>query len=155
MSEFPSALLAFALGSAGTYLTTQWKVRAELEGEYDKSLRDARVRVYQELWARLQPLAKYARPGPVTYQTIHQMATDLRTWYFEKGGLYFSEKARDAYFTLQEALAEVLNNRPVTMVMQTELEDVTFETLQQRGSALRTAMAADVGTRRTPLLAVD
>lgn len=155
MSELLSAFLAFALGSLGTYLATQWKVRAELEGEYDKSLRDARIKVYQELWASLQPLAKYARPGPVSYQTIHQMATELRTWYFEKGGLYFSDRARDAYFKLQDALAEVLNNRPATMVIQTELEDVTFEALRQRGSALRTAMAADVGTRRTPLLAVD
>jgi hypothetical protein len=155
MSELVSGLVAFSLGSIGTYLATQWKVRAELEGEYDQSLRDARIRVYQELWASLQPLAQYARPGPVTYQAIHQLTTDLRAWYFEKGGLYFSDKARDAYFALQEALAGVQSKRPATMAIQTELEDATVERLRQQGSALRTAMAADVGTRRAPLLALD
>jgi hypothetical protein len=155
MSELVSALLAFSLGSLGTYLTTQWKVRAELEGEYDQSLRDARIRVYQKLWASLQPLAKYARPGPVTHQAIHQLSAELRTWYFEKGGLYFSDKARDAYFTLQHALAEVQSHRPATVAIQTELDDATFEKLRQQGSALRSAMAADVGTRRTALLALD
>jgi hypothetical protein len=155
MSELVTTLVGLAVGSLGTYFGIQWKVRAELAGDYDKSLRDARVKVYQELWSSLQPLAKYARPGPVTYQTIAQMAGELRGWYFEKGGLYFSERARDAYFLLQEALAEALKNRPVTTTPQTELESLAFETLRQRGSALRTAMAADVGTRRTPMMAVD
>jgi hypothetical protein len=155
MNELTSALVAFGLGSAGTYLATQWKVRAELEGMYDQSLRDARIKVYQKLWRNLQPLAKYARPEPVTYQTLQQLSEDLRAWYFERGGLYFSGPARDAYFALQEALAQVHRDRDATVMPQSELDDATFETLRQRGSALRTAMAGDVGTRRSPLLGLD
>lgn len=155
MNELTSELVALALGSAGTYVAIQWKLRAELEGKYDQSLRSARIKVYQTLWVSLQPLAKYARPGPVTYQAVARLSEELRVWYFEIGGLYFSGPARDAYFTLQDGLAEVQREGLAKGARESELDDDTFERLRQLGSALRTAMAADVGTRRGPLLGED
>ena len=87
-----------------TYFGTVLKMRKDLEAKYDISLRDQRITVYAELWKCLQPLAKYSRPEPVTYEKVENLSKDLRKWYFEVGGLFLSETTRDRYFDLQEAI---------------------------------------------------
>lgn len=149
------ALVTLVFGSVATYLGTRWKIRSELEAEYDRSLRDDRIAVYQELWKELQPLAKYVRPGPVTYETIHDLSINLRQWYFERGGLYLSEGTRDQYFALQDTCQEVLSNPKWKAEQGAELDEETFEALRGKGSALRTSMARDVGTRKGAILEVD
>lgn len=144
-------IFTFALGVFGSYLGLHWKVRKDLESEYDKTLRDARLRVYQTLWQSLEPMAKYAREERVTFQTLRDLSGELRSWYFGEGGLYLSESTRDAYFALQDALDPY-----VTRENQSgSLDDVAFERLRKLGSQVRTAMAADVGTRNEPLLKTD
>ena len=152
MNDFLLAILPLTIGAVLSYFGTRWKITQDLEAEYDRDLRTARIQVYQELWKSLQPLAKYARPGPVTCNTVNEISVDLRTWYFEQGGLYLSETARDTYFALQDGLQDVVSNPRWREHPEQPLDDDTFELLRKRGSALRTSMAADVGTRKRPIV---
>jgi hypothetical protein len=131
---------------AVTYAATSVKVRRELESSYDLSLREARLGAYQSLWRLLQPLAKYARPEPVTYRLLGRMLNELRAWYFETGGLYLTEPSREAYFHLMDRLRDLTTrvDGPATR----ELPFETFEFLRELGSSLRTSMVEDVQTRR-------
>ncbi len=149
MDDLAKALLSFALGAVGSYLGLLWKVRKDLEAAYDKDLRERRLIAYKTLWAHLEPLAKYSRPGPVNGATLSQLSVQLRHWYFADGGIYLSDDTRDAYFRLQQALLEYSteprNDRP-------DPSESEFEVIRQSGSYLRTWMARDVGTRRRPMV---
>lgn len=129
------------LGGLGTYVTTVLKIRQELGAQYDSDLRRDRIIAYKELWKCLEPLARYAPPGHFTYAGAQKLAAALRSWYFENGGLFLSEQARDACFDLQKTL---------TTLGETSAETVqgpTLEELRSAGSVLRTKLSEDVGTR--------
>ena len=140
-TEIVVAAAGLAAGVAGT----AYKSRKALEQDYDIDLRKSRIDVYRTLWKALQPLARYATPnerlGP---DDVRRLGVALRRWYFEGGGLFLSKTARNAYFDLQEALAQ-------TAGKEIDPESVR-PLLRQRGSALRSAMAADVATRVAPRL---
>jgi hypothetical protein len=150
-------LLTFALGLVSAYLAAQWKARRDLEADYDRDLRGARIAAYRELWKLLEPLARYAPPGAVTTATARALASALRHWYFHDGGLFLSGASRDAYFALQQALEAALATSPgVAPAAGETTPDRSVAdpaALQRAGSALRTATAADVGTRRASALA--
>jgi hypothetical protein len=135
-ADLGKAVVGFALGLASAYIGLHWKIRKELEGEYDKDLRGKRRDAYAALWKILQPLAKYSPPAPVTPELLKQLSADLRQWYFEVGGLYMSANARDAYFALQDEL---------------QLASPSAENAIRAGSRLRTATTRDVGSRNEPL----
>ena len=148
-----SELLTFVLGVIGTYLGVSWKVKRDLEAEYDSDLRKARLAVYQVLWKELEPLAKFSRPAPVTYATLKDLSRSLRSWYFEHGGIYLSESTRDCYFGVQEEIERILGADGIDDNSSlTEVAPDVFERVRKAGSTLRTAMAADVGTRKAPIL---
>jgi hypothetical protein len=141
------------------YVGTRRRVLAELEGRYDAELRDSRLRVYPQLWAALEPLAKYARqpPGRPRRHEIESLARRLRRWYFEEGGLYLSAEAREAYFQLQDALTAVIESQRWNEETgsSNEIDAHTFDALRQIASWLRTTLTYDVGTRRRFSLAPD
>jgi hypothetical protein len=141
-----NALLGFLLGAAGSYLGLYWKVKKELEAQYDKELRAERLKAYAALWKLLQPIAKYSRPGPVTASSLQKLSADLQQWYFEIGGLFMSERTRDAYFALQDELTTPAEH------LDRELSHAEFENIRETGSRLRTATTVDVGSRKEPLI---
>ena len=134
-----TGVVGLVAGIAGT----AYKSRKALEAEYDIDLRKARVDVYMKLWSELQVLAKYS-PTAFNRATVEQLSVALRRWYFEQGGLFLSERARDKYFDLQEALVQTLGGRDDPTPLR--------ELLRTRGSNLRTALAEDVATRVAPRL---
>lgn len=136
-------ILTFALGLVSAYLATQWKARRDLEADYDRDLRGTRITAYRELWKLLEPLAKYAAPGPITPELAASLAVDLRHWYFSTGGLFLSTPSRDAYFGVQDALAAAIGPHPANAW------EATASLLRKRGSTLRSTTAADVGTRHS------
>jgi hypothetical protein len=140
-----SGLASAAVGGVLTYVTTVLKIRRDLAAQYDADLRRDRIAVYKELWKNLQPLAKYAPGQILTCNGAHDLASVLRAWYFEEGGLYLSEPAREAYFQLQDGLKTVQDHsdRPVGDLLPT---------LMALGSELRTQLTHDVGTRAQPML---
>lgn len=141
------ALASAVVGGALTYVTSIVKIRQDLAAQYDANLRQDRIKVYQQLWKTLEPLAKYAPASVFTFNTAQDLAAALRKWYFEQGGLFLSSAARDAYFALQDALKE-LKGQPVDAVPQE-----TLKALMDLGSTLRTHLSGDVGTRAKAMLA--
>jgi hypothetical protein len=139
--------VASAVGSAFlTYMTTFLKIRQDLAAQYDADLRRDRIVVYKTLWKCTEPLARYARVSVFTYKDAEVLATALRCWYFEEGGLFLSEPARDAYFELQKALKAMNGDS------QQQVPDPVLENLMGIGSRLRTRLSQDVGTRVQALL---
>ncbi|HEY6757513.1 MAG TPA: hypothetical protein VI037_09040 [Nitrososphaera sp.] len=80
----------------------------DLSSQYDVKLRESRVEVYGKLWKLLEPLAKYARPQPVSYKLTLDLWKGCREWYFGTGGLFLSEDARTTYFLFMDEIQGVL-----------------------------------------------
>jgi len=69
---------------------------------------------------------------------------ELKTWYFQRGGMYLSRTAhRDAYSPLQDTLANILGTQSTGPI-----SDQHYELVRDRCSALRTALANDIESRR-------
>jgi len=141
-----SGLASAVVAGALTYVTAVLKIRRDLAAQYDADLRRDRIAVYKQLWSKLEPLAKYAPAKALTCDDAHGLAAALRSWYFEEGGLFLSEPARNAYFGLQEALKTVSEHS------KQRLPDPMLALLMERGSELRTQLTRDVGTRAQPML---
>jgi hypothetical protein len=140
-TEIVVAAAGLAAGVAGT----AYKSRKALEQTYDIDLRKSRIDAYRMLWKALQPLARYAPPSErLEPDDLRRLAVTLRRWYFEGGGLFLSKAARNAYFDLQETLAQ-------TIAQGLDPESVR-PLLRRLGSDVRSAMAADVATRVAPRL---
>jgi hypothetical protein len=147
------ALISGLIGFIPTYLGAIVKFRKDLEAEYDKDLRNKRIVVYKDLWKRLQPLAKYSPPEPITYNKIKEILSSLRQWYFEIGGLFMSENSRVSYFTLMDKLKETTEH--FTQRDDNLLPEEIYEDIRQLSSNLRTYLSKDVGTRQRPRLNYD
>jgi hypothetical protein len=139
------ALVGLVTGAAAT----AYKSRKDLEVQYDIKLREDRIEAYKGLWKELDRLAYYAPEKPLTYAVAHELATALRTWYFDIGGLLMSERTREPYFDLQRALKVV---GEAGAGDDTALPRPTGDALKQLGSRLRTSTTDDVATRVGPLL---
>ncbi|WP_299131965.1 hypothetical protein [uncultured Amaricoccus sp.] len=115
----------------------------ELTQAIDIDLRGRRVVVYEELWKLTSLLPLYPRPNPVTLQTLLTFSESLRNWYFDKGGMYLSERARDAYFGVQEEI-----QRHVVEADERPLSSDAYEMIRKKCSTLRTELADDLISRR-------
>ena len=149
MEEFVAPFVSALVGVIVGVVSTSWKARKDLEAQYDVDLRTRRIDVYRRLWAQLQPLARYSRPGPVTGETLARVSRAMRSSYFEDGGLFLSEESRRPYFALQKALARTIAR---TDDPKAELDARTFVTVFRRTSELRRGMTEDVRTRKESAL---
>jgi hypothetical protein len=143
-----TAIAGGLLGLVASYLGVQWKIHRDLEARYDSSLRDLRLKVYAELWALLKPLAAFGPRDDVSRQELDEMTGRLRDWYFDRGGLYLSTEAREAYFRLQRGLRVIVSSQRWQRDDLQQLDQTSFEHLRRIGSRLRTKLTLDVGTRR-------
>jgi len=113
----------------------------------DQNLRDRRLEVYEGLWQRLQLLARYDRPLPLTAASLKDLTVSMRDWYFNKGGLFLSEDSRPTYFKLKEDIEQTLKRH------QEQPEEVLSEkeanSIVEAASRLRAQLANDVGTRKS------
>ena len=137
--------VTFLLGIATNWVTT----RRSLVLQFDGELRRDRLQAYTALWALLEPLNRYGpAPKRLTLVQVERLAADLTRWYFQVGGIYLSEPARNDYFALQDALDRA---RAALREADDDVEAIeggAFESLRQRGSGLRTSLTRDVGTRK-------
>ncbi len=161
-----TALVLVVISIIVTYLSTRSKTRLDLTAEYDKVLQTNRLEAYRELWKLTEPLARYTRPAPVTYQAIKDLTVKMRVWYFQQGGMFLTKNSRDRYFELKalmESLVVGYNTNPNVMPITAEYfallqdaskknQDVVIDEehvkfIIDQGSALRTQLATDIGTR--------
>jgi hypothetical protein len=150
-ADLLKALLGLVTGALGTYFGLYWKIREELVAKYDQELRAERVKQYTLLWHATEPLAKYSAPAPVTVASLHQLAIALRQWYFGGGGMFLSDRARDAYFALQDSIAAASTSPPSASADGDAAVD-SEPAIRKASSRLRTVLTADVGSRKRPIL---
>lgn len=109
----------------------------------DSDLRAHRIEVYCELWKKTGLLPQWPRNPQLTYPQLRQFSTDLRDWYFERGGMYLSRNAREAYGKVQEALGSVLAaNKGGTV------SDPDYDSVRTQCSKLRSELTNDLLSRR-------
>lgn len=153
-AEIIMAVLTAAGGSAvivaglAAWLGKVWADRIAQAQKFmqdiDIDLRTKRIGVYGELWKSTAILPKWPKANDVTYEQLLVFSESLRTWYFEKGGMYLSRSThKNAYGPLQDALAAVLRTGKSGPV-----SDDDYETIRRRCSLLRTALAGDIESRR-------
>lgn len=136
------------IAGLGALLGKVWADRLaqiqKLAGEIDLDLRTRRIAVYAELWEATAVLPKWPRAQGVTYEQLEAFSNTLMTWYFHKGGMYLSETTHGrSYSPLQDALASVLKDRP-----KGPISDTHYDFVREHCSKLRSALAADVESRR-------
>ena len=148
MSEFVTTVLGAGLGLLTGAVLALLASRQRLEVEYDIELRKHRIEAYQALWKILEPLAYFSPPSAVSYAVARDLSQALRSWYFEVGGLFLSERSREAYFDLQKGLGGVIKE-PLDARYR-PLGPRRFERLRSLASTLRTASTQDVATRVKP-----
>jgi hypothetical protein len=93
------------------YRTALRRVREDLEINFDTNLRALRIKAYCQLWGLTKPFARYPKPNLLSYQAIDSIALSLRDWYFDDGGLFLSEEAREYYFNFLDALKIITEKR--------------------------------------------
>lgn len=150
-ADLLKAIVGLVTGAFGTYFGLYWKIKRELIAQYDHDLRTERVEHYKDLWAATEILAEYSPPEPVTKAGLEKLAATLRHWYFAGGGIFLSEKARDAYFALQDTIVKALD---AIARQATEANSIADELkpVRQASSRLRTILTWDIGSRNRPLL---
>jgi hypothetical protein len=144
---------ALVVGGLAAWLGAVWKNRIERHestlAQIDVDLRSRRITAYEPLWALTKVLPKWPRDETVTYERLRQFSEDLRTWYFEAGGLYLSKRSREVYGVLQDDLQRVLGGGRTGRLIREPQDD--YEVVRVRCSELRTSLATDVASRRDAL----
>ena len=145
-----SVLIGAASGLVSAILThfsTKAKLRLDLSAAYDKKLQESRLALYKELWAMLEPLSRFSRAGPVTFETIANISSASRAWYFQRGGIYLTQRSRGPYFAWKEAMQAVLDDESLSKSPQIALDPRYVNEIVARASTLRTSLSDDIHTR--------
>lgn len=116
----------------------------------DTALRERRIPVYAELWERTGLLPMWPRNTDLSFEDLQGFTRDLRDWYYQRGGMFLSENAREAFFEVQKAVHAVLDKQAAGPVSG---ED--YGTIRERCSRLRTELTEDLLSRRAPPSVVD
>ena len=130
-----------------THFSTRAKVRLDLAAVYDKELQENRLAVYKKLWAMLEQLSRYGRTQPVTNAVLRGISDQTRSWYFQEGGIYLTERSRDPYFEWKKAMQPALDEG-VGADPNAEVDPEQLKLIIDSGSTLRTALSDDIGTKR-------
>ncbi len=121
----------------------RYRKQLELSADIDIHLREQRITVYTELWKKTELLPKWPRSHDVTYEKLDDFSKGLRDWYFQVGGMYLSEDARDSYIDLQETITDNLKAKRSGNIIDDE-----YDRIRDKCSALRTELTNDILSRR-------
>ena len=148
-----TGLVSGVISSALTYFSTRSKIRLDLTVEYDKTLHEKRLDLYQKLWPETKGLARFVRATPITYKDVKETAVRMLNWYFDdRGGIYLSKRSRTPYFDLHEKMQLVIDNPALAARPDDKIPDELRDSIFKAGNHLRTSLADDIGTRRAPWL---
>lgn len=115
-----------------------------LIGDIDLDLRSRRIDAYAELWKATGLLPAWPKATGVTYADLQQLSQTLRSWYYDKGGMFLSRSTHaNAYGPLQGAISELLRTGKSGV-----LSDADYDLIRRQCSTLRTALANDIESRR-------
>lgn len=119
------------------------KQSLELLAGFDIDLRERRIKVYEELWQKMELLPIRPRADNVSYKELMGFNMALRDWYFQKGGIYLSRNTQKAFASLQGIIAEILKTKPSGI-----LKDKDYDAIAGICSSLRTEMTTDILSRK-------
>ena len=150
-----TGLISGAITAVVTYYSTLAKARLDLTIEYDKELRQSRLKAYQDLWQHLKPLARYTAEHPLSYRIAKKTSEQMRDWYFDRGGIYLSRESREPYFDLKQALQDIIDDSRLQEqpdAPAASLHPKVVARVHHTGTALRETLSNDIGTRRQSFL---
>jgi hypothetical protein len=147
------------VGAVTSYVGAVIKTYFDMNTKIDEQLRERRLDPYKEIWLKTAILPRWPRATGVTYAQLRQFSGDLRDWYFGQGGIYMSARTRDAYFAVQEALAQVAlvpdvppppADQPVPepRIWAGIISSAEYDLIRGKCSALRTELTTDIQSRR-------
>lgn len=139
--------LSALIGAASAYVGAILKYRKDLESEFDKSIRDERIRTYPKLWRQLELLARYDRPAPLDLTHLQELSVSMRKWYFECGGIFLSESTRGSYFDLKDRIRNAIES--LSREDDVQSHEGNVPELVGAASLLRAHLTRDLGTRRS------
>jgi hypothetical protein len=148
MNAILAGLIGALAGGLISWLTTNARLRRELELLYDRELRDNRNVAYTALWNLTEPLPRAWIKGRVTGENLKTVRESWHNWYYTGGGIYMSQTVRDRYFCatpVLEKFADAAQGR--------ELTDLEYQTVYESVKALRDSLTDDIGARLDPQLA--
>jgi hypothetical protein len=153
VSSLITGLASGVISSVLTYFGTRSKIRLDLTVEYDKALHDKRLALYKELWPITKPLGRFVPHFSLTYNHVKRAVTDMHEWYFKEGGIYLSKNSREPYFHLKEQMLRVIDNERLEATPDARIDDKeACKAILDAATSLRTSLADDIRTRRSPWL---
>jgi hypothetical protein len=138
--ESVSLIAGAVAGGVVTTTVQSWLTSRTKLGE---ELRQHRLIAYPPLWKLMKVVSRWP-PTDATFSDLEQLHEQFRLWFFDVGGVYLSERARDRYRELQELLLVVVRGRGEPH--EKPSKDV-YDALDQSCSALRAAIADDLESR--------
>ena len=108
-------------------------------------VRELRLATYPIVWKRTSTLSRWPRTN-LTYADLERFHLDLRKWYYEVGGLFLSEYARERYGDVQQLVDDLLSRDGYGP--DDELPTDVYSDLMTMTSAFRTALTEDLESRR-------
>ena len=138
------AVVALASGLISAMVSNWLAGRAQVS----EAMREARLRVYPSVWLLTDLFSKYPWTKATVGQT-KQLHIELRSWYFEVGGLYLSEHSRARYGDVQELLEAYTDKTDQTKADAEDFpDDGPYRFMQDACSTFRTALTEDLESRR-------
>ena len=153
VSSLITGLASGVISSVLTYFATRSKIRLDLTVEYDKALHDKRLVLYREFWPITKPLGRFVPHFSLTYNNVKNVVTDMHEWYFKEGGIYLSKSSRKPYFHLKQQMLRVIDNERLEATPDARIDDKELcKAILDAATSLRTSLADDIRTRRSPWL---
>ena len=152
-------ILGAVIGGITTYLTTRSTMLLGLEHDYDKTLREIRLKGHQRLFhlSRQIPRHWLLTPEPSRAELM-KIRTSFHDWYYHRDahGMFLASGSKQAYIALMDALDAALFeisadgdtklcDRPDSKLSPTE-----SHRLLELSSDLRHQLAAEVGAANPP-----
>jgi hypothetical protein len=134
-------------GGLATYLTTRSRLRLELLGALDTSVRERRLERYQRLFHLTQCLSRmYIEP--LRREDLFGYYCRFHDWFFAEdgGGMFLTQEAKHRYTDMLNAI------HMAALASGPALSDTEIDLLRRRASELRHQLSEDVGAAHPPRL---
>jgi hypothetical protein len=123
-----------------TALINSWLQTREQTAE---SLRQLRLDHYPAVWKLTSQVSIWPRQQ-LSSHDVMRLHRDLRAWYYNDGGLYLSENARERYGHLQEGIAAYVDSR----TSSADIAPADYGHMMELASDFRHGLTEDLETRR-------
>ncbi|MGO4186814.1 hypothetical protein [Pseudarthrobacter sp. TAF60_1] len=150
--EFQSVIAAtvgLVAGIIGAFVKDYFSLRVKS----DESLRQQRLKSYQDLWSLTRVTPNNPKDPSITYAMLGHAAEQLLDWYYTKGGLVLSRRSQEAYQNFQKTLGKIASEGATShlhsSVLNSDLKFKTthYQSVHAAASTLRTALTDDLQSR--------